>query len=694
MLPHAAAIFLSAFLLFQVQPLAGKELLPWFGGSAEVWSACLLFFQAVLFLGYLYAHLIGTRLAPRSQGLAHLALLALSLVFLPIAAGAAWKPPDQSLPVPRILAFLAATLGLPYFLLSANGPLLQRWYTLRSPGAPWRLYSLSNVGSLLGLLSYPFIVEPRLSLGDQRALWSAAYLLFVVSVAACAVGLVRAAPPLPPVPAGPSRARDDRDNGGAWAALVLALALTGSLLMAATTHYLCQHVAVIPLLWILPLSLYLVSFIVVFASDRWYRRGLMLPLLAAATVGATATLFLGFRISLPARIAVLLGHLFVGCLVLHGEMARLKPAPRRLTGYYLLLSAGGAIGTAFVTFLAPALFTGYWEYHVALVACWGLALVAVLRGDRPVPHPGRAKAALVAGSVSLLALIAALRWDTLVAMAQTVHAERNFYGSLQVIERDAEDPARHRFELTNGGILHGAQFTDPRLRRRPTVYFGPSSGLAAGLRAARESARATGRTSALRVGCIGLGVGVIAAHTIPGDELRYYELNPAVEQVARRTFSFLADAPGAIEVVLGDARLSLERELAATGPRRFDVFIVDAFTGDAIPAHLLTRECLQLYLAHLAPGGRLMLHISNRYLDLRPLVLGLARDAGREAIVTDSRPTDIADLAATWASIAPQGAFSAEERTMAAASRPPATGPLVVWTDEYSTLFSLLFRGD
>jgi len=702
---HAAAIFLSAFLLFQIQPLAGKELLPWFGGSAAVWSACLLFFQTVLFLGYLYAHLVGTRLAPRRQGIVHLALLALALAFLPIAAGAAWKPPDQSLPVPRILAFLAATLGLPYFLLAANGPLLQRWYTLRSPSAPWRLYALSNAGSLLGLLSYPILVEPFLSLGAQRTLWSAGYLLFVAAVAACAAGLVRAAPPLPPAspepretPALPLSQRGKqgvlRDTGSAWTALVLALSLTGSLLMAATTHYLCQHVAVIPLLWILPLALYLLSFIVVFAGEHWYRRGLMIPLLAAATLAATATLFLGFRFSLPARIAVLLGHLFVGCLVLHGEMARLKPAPRRLTGYYLLLSAGGALGTAFVTFLAPALFAGYWEYHVALAACWGLALVAVLHRTRTTLPPGRMKTALVAGLASLLALVVTLRWDTLVVMAQTVHAERNFYGAIQVIERDADDPARHRFELTNGGILHGAQFTNERLRRRPTVYFGPASGLAAGLRSARESARAAGRTGALRIGCVGLGVGVIAAHTSRGDELRYYELNPAVEEVARRYFSFLADAPGTTEVVLGDARLALERELAATGSRRFDVFIVDAFTGDAIPAHLLTRECLRLYQAHLAPGGRLMLHISNRYLDLRPLVLGLAHDAGLDPIVMDSRPANIAELPATWAAIAPRGSFSAEERAMAAASRPPFSGRLAVWTDEYSTLFNLLFRGE
>src|SRR5512139_3970401 len=371
---HAAAIFLSAFLLFQVQPLAGKELLPWFGGSAEVWSACLLFFQAVLFLGYLYAHLVGTRLAPRRQAIAHLLLLAASLAFLPISAGAAWKPVDQSLPVPRILGFLAATLGLPYFLLSANGPLLQRWYTLGATGAPWRLYALSNAGSLLGLLSYPFLVEPRLSLTAQRALWSGGFALFAATVCAIAVGLARAAPPLPAAPEGGRG--DDLGAGTGWTALVLA----GPLLMAATTHYLCQHVAVIPLLWILPLTLYLVSFIVVFADDRFYRRAPLFALLALLTVAATATLFLGLRVGLLARIGIVLAHLLVGCLVLHGELARLKPEPRRLTGYYLLLSLGGALGTALVTFAAPALFSGYWEYHVALAACWALALVAALRG--------------------------------------------------------------------------------------------------------------------------------------------------------------------------------------------------------------------------------------------------------------------------------------------------------------------------
>ncbi|HWR97196.1 MAG TPA: fused MFS/spermidine synthase, partial [Candidatus Methanoperedens sp.] len=691
---HAAAIFLSAFLLFQIQPLAGKELLPWFGGSAEVWSACLLFFQAVLFVGYLYAHLVGTRLAPRAQGIVHLTLLALSLAFLPISAGAAWRPLAQSWPVPRILGFLAATIGLPYFLLSANGPLLQRWYTLRSPGAPWRLYALSNFGSLLGLLSYPLLVEPALPLTAQRALWSSGYALFVAAVGGCALGLVRAAPPLPqPRPADAARATGGSaaDTGAAWTALVLGLSLTGSLLMAATTHYLCQHVAVIPLLWILPLALYLASFIVVFAGDRWYRRGPLLALLAVATVAAAATLFLGFAIGLLARVAILLGHLAVGCLVLHGEMARLKPAPRRLTGYYLLLSAGGALGTAFVTFAAPALFSGYWEYHVALAACWGLALAAALRGGA-VRDLARARGALAAGALSLLVLVGVLRWHTLVAMAQTVRAERNFYGALQVIERDPDDPARHRFELTNGGILHGAQFTDPALRRQPTVYFGPGSGLAAGIAAARAASRAAGGDGSLRIGCVGLGVGVIAAHTRHGDELRYYELNPAVETVARNSFTFLADAPGRVEVVLGDARLSLERELES-GSRRFDLFIVDAFTGDAIPAHLLTRECVRLYLAHLAPGGRLMLHVSNRYLDLRPLIIGLARDAGREALITDSHPRGAAELPATWAAIAPAGAFSADERALAAASRPPPTRAPVVWTDEYSNLVGLLDPG-
>jgi hypothetical protein len=344
-----------------------------------------------------------------------------------------------------------------------------------------------------------------------------------------------------------------------------------------------------------------------------------------------------------------------------------------------------------VTFAAPALFSGYWEYHVALAACWGLALVAALRGG----GTARRQATASVATVSLLALVAALRWETLLTMAQTVRAERNFYGALQVIERDADDPARHRLELTNGGVVHGSQLADPRQRRKPTVYYGASSGLAAGIAAARESARAAGGHGELRIGCIGLGVGSIAAYLFPGDTLRIYELNPAVLAVARENFTFLADAPARAEVVLGDARLSLERELATTGPRRFDLLVVDAFTGDAIPAHLLTRECLQLYAGHLAPDGRLMLHISNRYLDLRPLVLGLAEDAGRQALIVDSIPTDPTEFGATWATIAPgPDAFSAAERDMASASRPLLAGRTALWTDEYSNLFELLQHGD
>jgi hypothetical protein len=692
MLPYAAAIALSAFLLFQVQPLAGKYVLPWYGGSAAVWSSCLLFFQALLFLGYLYAHLLGTRLAPRRQGIVHGVLLALSLALLPLAPGSAWKPTDQSVPALRILGFLAATVGVPYFLLAANGPLLQRWYSIRSPRAPWRLYALSNLGSLAGLCSYPFLVERLLPLRDQGRLWSALYLLFAITAGVCAAGLLRAAPALDgdthPAPAA-------GEAGPSAPFLVLALPLAGSLLMAATTLHLCQHVAVVPLLWILPLALYLVSFIVVFAGDRFYRRGLVLPLFGLATAAAVAALLAGFRLGLPASVGIICVQLFAGCWALHGELARLKPPPRGLTGYYLLIAAGGALGTAFVTFAAPFLFADYWEYHTALALAWGLALVAALRSPAAARlAPARLQGLWAAGLCSLLALVVVLRWETLVTLAESVRVQRNFYGSLRVVEREAGDPLRHRFELTNGGVLHGAQLVAPSLRHTPTTYYGLGSGIGIGLRAAREARRLRAEPPTLSIGCIGLGVGVITAHTIPGDRVRYYELNAAVEAVARSEFTFLRDAPAAVAVVLGDARLSLERELARGGSQQFDAFIVDAFTGDAIPAHLLTREALQLYAAHLKPGGRLFVHISNRYLDLRPLVLGLARDAGRAALVIPTLGVEPVTVGAIWALIAPgEGAFSAEEREAAARSVLPPPGPPVVWTDEYSNLLGLISRG-
>lgn len=689
---HAAAIFLSAFLLFQVQPLAGKVLLPWYGGSAAVWSACLLFFQSALFAGYLYAHLVGTRLRSRAQAALHLALLALSLLALPVARGAGWEPGGEEQPVPRILGFLAATVGAPYLVLSANSPLLQRWYSLRSPGAPWRLYALSNLGSLLGLLSYPFVVEPHLALESQRSAWSALYLGFAAALVVCAWGLWRAAPPLPgrPAPATVAGSRPRLPRS----ALVAALAMTGALHMAATTHHLCQNVAVVPLLWVLPLGLYLASFIIVFADDRFYRRGPWLALMGLATAAAAWTLFAGFGIGLVARIAILSGQLFAACMVLHGELARLKPEPRGLTAYYLLLSGGGALGTAFVIFLAPAVFDGFWEYHVGLAAGWALALLAAsLPGGAagPAGPPARRVAAAVA---SVLVLVAALRWHTLVETAQTVRLERNFYGLLQVVERDAGDPARHRHELTNGGVVHGVQLTAPGGRGRPLSYYGERSGFVLGLEAARLRRRADGGDGALRIGCVGLGVGAIAAHTRPGDVLRYYEINPAVERVARESFTFLADAAGRVEVVLGDARLALERELAAGGPREYDLLVLDAFTGDAIPAHLLTREAVGLYLRHLRPGGHLLLHVSNRYLDLRPLVLGLAREHGCEGLIVENPPEGFATLDAVWADVSPPpAAFTPAQLAAAAKSRPPPARPPVVWTDEYSNLFGLLDRG-
>ncbi len=683
---HACAIFLSAFLLFLVQPLAARVLLPWYGGSAAVWSACLLFFQAVLFLGYLYAHLVGTRLAPRRQVMAHLGLLVLSLLALPPASPGGWRPDDPSWPTARILAWLAVSTGLPYLVLAANGPLMQRWHNLERSGEPWRLYALSNAGSFLGLLSYPFLIEPLLPLGGQRLLWAGLYLPFAAAVAVCGRQLLRAngkgaGEPTPfPKLAAPG-------NAGT----TILLAGTGSLLMAAATHHLCQNVAVVPLLWIVPLGLYLVSFVIVFAGDRAYRRGLMLPLLAAATVGALFTLSGGIRIGLPLRAGLLCAHLFVACIVLHGEMARLRPDPSRLTGYYLAVSAGGALGTAFVTFAAPLLFRGYWEYHVALAAAWGLPLAVLLRAERG--HDGARSAwRWGAALASILALTVFLRWNTLAAMAQTVYADRNFYGALLVVEREPENPARHRLELTNGGILHGAQFVAPELRRLPTAYYTEEGGLGIGLRAARAANREAGGDGRLRIGCVGLGVGVAAALAEPGDAVRFYELNPSVTRVAGTRFTFLADSRAPVDVVPGDARISLERELAGEGSRGYDVLVVDAFTGDAVPAHLLTRECLRLYRKHLSSGGRLLLHVSNRYLDLRPLVLGLADDAGMAAAVIETPGDGLRAEGATWGVLVDRpDALAAEEREAAARSRPLPVRR-IVWTDEYSNLFGLLAR--
>ena len=687
-LVYGLAIFSSAFLLFQVQPLIAKIILPWFGGGAAVWIVCLLFFQLVLLLGYSYAHLLSRRFHPRTQERIHAVILAASLLALPILPKDSWKPTGPDAPVIHILLLLGVTVGLPYFLLSATSPLLQAWYTQTRAGAvPYRFYALSNAGSMLALLSYPILIEPMFSSSHQAVGWSVAYAdigLLCVAVGFLSRGEVVAG--TKPV----STFRPDWKLQLLW----LALAACGSALLLAVTNHITQNVASVPFLWIVPLSLYLLSFILCFDASGWYRRGLFLRLLGVMLGGMAYALAPSFT-GLPIKILIPLFccGLFVCCMFCHGELARLKPDPAHLTTFYLMCSAGGVVGAAFVALLAPRIFSGYYELHVALGFCAILVLVVHYRDPQSEFRRTRWQPAWLVLIGLVVALLASLYTTARDQSAEASVAVRNFYGVLRVVDGvvpngvlakddDAQllDDDAHYRRLMNGTIDHGLQFLAPSRQRWPTTYYGPDSGIGVALKAAQ--ARGT-----LHVGVIGLGAGTIAAYGQTGDNYTFYEINPLDVRIANQEFTYLRDSPAKIDIVLGDARLSLEREF----PQGFDILAVDAFSGDSIPVHLLTRQAFDLYFRHLKPDGVLAVHISNKYLDLEPVVAAAAAWFNKEAVmINNSDDHQKGVYAASWILIGSRGGFQGQHQIETAGTvlAPAKNGGL--WTDDYSSLLKIL----
>ena len=665
---YAATVFLSAFLLFQVQPVMARMILPWFGGSSAVWSVCMLFFQLGLLAGYAYAHGLARSLSPRQQVALHSLLLALSLLLMPAIPNAAWKPAESGSPPFRILLMLAATVGLPYFLLSATSPLVQSWYARTHHGAvPYRLFSLSNLASLVGLFSYPFAMEPYLAVRTQALAWSWGYALFAALCGATAWAGARtvADASLPSefeeeTPAPPASLRT----------LWVVLAACPSVLLLCVTTYLTQDVASIPFLWILPLGVYLLSFVLCFESGRYYRRRLFFQLSGIA-LAATGYLLTQEK-SMPnviATIAFLTLALFVWCMTCHGELARLKPHSRHLTVFYLMVSAGGAAGGIFVGLVAPALFNGYYEFPagLALAACL-MATVLWREGKLVRSMPRAVAAALLAGMLALLGF----------GVRNSVHGcrlvVRNFYGQLRV-----QDTGGTR-RLFHGVIVHGLQALDAAGRRRATAYYCPGTGGGVALAAPEQE-------GPRRIGVLGLGCGTLTSYGRAGDVFRLYEINPLVVRLARSQFTFLGDSAARLEVALGDARLVLESEM----PQRFDVLAVDVFSGDAIPVHLLTREAFALYFRHLAPGGVLAVHISNGYLNLEPVVAAAARAFGKRALVFEFMPPPKQNecLMAEWVLVMDPAVAARSPRF--AGGRPARAAPRFrTWTDDYSSLFSVI----
>ncbi len=676
--PFAITIFVSAFLLFQVQPLIAKQILPWFGGSAAVWTTCMLFFQMALLLGYAYAHWVTSSLNPKRQAIVHISLLCISLLSLPVIPSVWWKPAGTDDPLLRILGLLTATIGLPYFLLSSTSPLLQAWMARIGTGAiPYRFFALSNLGSMLALLSYPIMVEPALTNKEQAWAWSAGYLLFG---GLCAFTAVRSSNAVITVH---EKVADEFD------ALVpdlriktiwIALAGSASALLLAVTNHLTSNVASIPFLWVLPLALYLLTFILCFESSMWYRRAIFLPLFALAIAGLAYGIGeglgdYGFR----KQIAYYAVCLFVCCMVCHGELARTKPAARYLTGFYLMISVGGAIGGLLVAYVAPRVFNAFYEFPIAIV-CATLAVLSIYFKDDSIVGALKSPRQWVwlLSFFGIVYLGHYLYNGVRDAADDPVFLGRNFYGALRVNDSAKTPEQDATRSLTHGTINHGDQFLDPLRRRQPTTYYGLQSGIGRAILELQTD-------GPLKVGVIGLGTGTIAAYSRPFDTYRYYEINPLVMQIAHKYFYYLDDSKAKIDVLLGDARLSLERE----EPQNFDVLAVDAFSSDSIPVHLLTREAFALYWKHMKPNGILAIHVSNRYLDLGPVVEQEAKALGKPDIMIASDETEADDTStADWVLVTTRA--SALSHLKQYSEKIPKKPNLRMWTDDYSNLWEIL----
>jgi SAM-dependent methyltransferase len=672
MILYASTIFLSAFLLFQVQPLIARIILPWFGGSAAVWTVCMLFFQVLLLLGYVYAHGSVLWQHPRRQRYVHIALLAAAIAALPLAPGTTWKPTGGDDPTWRIFGLLASSVGLPYLMLSTTGPLVQAWYARSHEGAaPYRLFALSNFGSMLALLAYPVLFEPLLALRAQTAIWSLGFIVFALLCALLAWRSTDAGPAQVPAAYGQDR------PGLGLQALWASLACCASVLLLAFTNHMSLNIAAIPFLWVLPLALYLLSFILCFEASGWYRRWLYLPL-AGAGLAAVCVTLMRSNPSIWMLIPLCSATLFAACMVCHGELARTKPHPYFLTGFYLMIAFGGALGGVLVGLIAPNAFDDLYELPAGMFAL-GLLINAALYRDRgSILHGRRAVPARIVLAAFTLALGAGLIEAYRANAADSLVTARNFYGVLNV--RDSGEGPDAMRVLSHGTIIHGRQFLSEERRDWPTSYYGRDSGIGLSILDA-------GKRGPLRVGVVGLGAGTLAAYGRPGDTFRFYDINPRVVELARSEFSFLKDSRARVEVVLGDARLSLERE----EKQGFDVIALDAFSSDAIPVHLLTAEAIALYLRHLRPGGILAVHISNRYLDLVPVVQQAALHYSLELRQVENEDDDDAGVyQSDWMLLSPSRAAFEGELLRNAAEKVETERRVGLWTDDYSDLYRIL----
>jgi hypothetical protein len=678
-------IFLGAFLLFWMEPMLAKMILPWFGGTAAVWTVCLVFFQTTLLAGYAYADWCARRGASRQRAWVHAALLALCVAFLPLAADARWKPVAGEDPSWRLLSLLAVSGGLLFFVLSASGPLLQAWYTRASGGdQPYWLFGVSNTASLAALVAYPLVWERVASTQMQARVWSWCFGAFaVVCGVICWLSWRESGSPSgqPGEDSPVAAAKPSSLQVITW----VGLAACGSMLLLAVTNHVTQNLAPVPLLWVVPLALYLVTFVMAFQRKPLYPRWIVLRILAVA-MGSAGYALANIAFEMPAQMTVLLffAVLFAGCLFCHGELSLTRPEPGLATAFYLAIAGGGAIGAVAVGLVAPRVFDNYYELActLVLIAAAGLAL-----------NWKEGWAARALWTTVAVAMVAVLIVQVRAYRQNTLVMRRNFYGALRVEQSWAWGPdaagskdgskaeigPELKRTLFSGTITHGAQFLLPPMRMQPTTYYSTRSGVGFALRLCCEGPK--------RVGVIGLGAGTLAAYGKAGDAFRFYEINPVAVDIAQSLFTYLRESPAKSEIVMGDARLSLEAE----APQHFDVLAIDAFSGDAIPVHLLTRQAMNVYLRHIRPDGILAFHVSNQFLLLAPVVEKLAQSFGLEYCrVENSDSAEEAIASAQWVLVTRRQDFINTLASMHVGKVVAVPEDVRVWTDDSNSLIDVL----